>query len=250
MIDSALEDRMHLAQQISSMVLSLRKKEGLKVRQPLAKILVPALKEELKSQLEMVKDLILSEVNVKELEIVMVNAGETSVFEKLAKPNFRLLGPKFGKNLKVATGLISRLTQEQIAALESGSEIQDENQVIAISIEDVEISTKDIPGMLVTSENGVTVALDITLSEELKREGIARELVNRIQNARKDSGFEVTDKINVVLSPDTLLTPAVQDNANYIKAETLANNISFDDSVKSDWIEFDGVKTKMTVEKV
>jgi isoleucyl-tRNA synthetase len=208
------------------------------------------LKEEVKHQLELVKDLILSEVNVKELEMVLVNTGETSVFEKLAKPNFRLLGPKFGKNLKVATGLISKLTQDQIAELESGSEIQDENNIIAISIDDVEISTKDIPGMLVSSENGMTVALDITLNEALKQEGIARELINRIQNTRKDSGFEVTDKIDISLFSDTLLKPAVEENLEYIKTETLANNISFVENVSGDWIEFDGVKTKMSVEKV
>jgi len=249
-IDSSLEDRMHMAQQVSSMVLSLRKKESLKVRQPLARILVPVMKEEVKHQLELVKDLILSEVNVKELEMVLVNTGETSVFEKLAKPNFRLLGPKFGKNLKVATGLISKLTQDQIAELESGSEIQDDNNIIAISIDDVEISTKDIPGMLVSSENGMTVALDITLNEALKQEGIARELINRIQNTRKDSGFEVTDKIDISLFSDTLLKPAVEENLEYIKTETLANNISFVENVSGDWIEFDGVKTKMSVEKV
>jgi isoleucyl-tRNA synthetase len=208
------------------------------------------LKEEVKHQLELVKDLILSEVNVKELEMVLVNTGETSVFEKLAKPNFRLLGPKFGKNLKVATGLISKLTQDQIAELESGSEIQDDNNIIAISIDDVEISTKDIPGMLVSSENGMTFALDITLNEALKQEGIARELINRIQNTRKDSGFEVTDKIDISLFSDTLLKPAVEENLEYIKTETLANNISFVENVSGDWIEFDGVKTKMSVEKV
>jgi isoleucyl-tRNA synthetase len=208
------------------------------------------MKEEVKHQLELVKDLILSEVNVKELEMVLVNTGETSVFEKLAKPNFRLLGPKFGKNLKVATGLISKLTQDQIAELESGSEIQDDNNIIAISIDDVEISTKDIPGMLVSSENGMTVALDITLNEALKQEGIARELINRIQNTRKDSGFEVTDKIDISLFSDTLLKPAVEENLEYIKTETLANNISFVENVSGDWIEFDGVKTKMSVEKV
>jgi isoleucyl-tRNA synthetase len=239
-----------MAQQVSSMVLSLRKKESLKVRQPLARILVPVLKEEVKTQLELVKDLILSEVNVKELETVLVHSGKTSVFEKLAKPNFRLLGPKFGKNLKVATGLISKLTQDQIVELESGAEIQDENKIIAISIEDVEISTKDIPGMLVSSENGMTVALDITLNDALKQEGIARELINRIQNTRKDSGFEVTDKIDISLFPDELLKPAIEHNLEYIKAETLANNISFQENVSSDWIEFDGVKTKMSVEKV
>ncbi len=249
-IDSSLEDRMHMAQQVSSMVLSLRKKESLKVRQPLARILVPVLKEEVKHQLELVKDLILSEVNVKELEMVLINTGETSVFEKLAKPNFRLLGPKFGKNLKIATVLISKLTQDQIAELESGTEIQDENNIISISIDDVEISTKDIPGMLVSSENGITVALDITLNDALKQEGIARELINRIQNTRKDSGFEVTDKIDISLFPDALLKAAIEENLEYIKAETLAENISFKENVSCDWIEFDGVKTKMFVEKV
>jgi isoleucyl-tRNA synthetase len=251
MVDSALEDRMHLAQQISSMVLSLRKKEGLKVRQPLARILVPVLQEEVKSQLALVKDLILSEVNVKELEMVLAT-GADSVFEKNIKPNFKVLGPRFGKNMKLAAGYISGLSQTDIAALEQGETLSTSlgDTPAEFTLSDVEISTKDIPGMLVVTENGTTVALDITLNEELKSEGIARELINRIQNTRKDSGFEVTDRINIALYPDELLQSAVNGNLEYIKTETLANNISFAEDVTNDWIEFDGVKTKMAVEKV
>ncbi len=250
-IDKDLENRMHLAQQISSMVLSLRKKEGLKVRQPLARILVPVLNKNVVHQLELIKDLILSEVNVKELKMVMAT-GADSVFEKQIKPNFKVLGPRFGRNMKLVAGAITAFNQAQIAELESKGELEilvgDEKNTISES--DVEISTKDIPGMLVMTENGITVALDIELNDALKQEGIARELVNRIQNTRKDQGFEVTDRITVVLHPDLQLKAAVESFEDYIKTETLANNILFKDDVKNDWIEFDNVRTKMNVVKV
>ena len=248
-IDRELELRMQLAQHISSMVLSLRKREGIKVRQPLQKILVPVMNEAEEARLLKVQDLILSEVNVKEMDIVHGTAG---VFVKHIKPNFKALGPRYGRQMKEISGLISNFSQDEIVQIEStGSSTVTlaDGMEIELELTDVEIHTKDIPEMLVMSENGVTVALDIILSEELKQEGIARELVNRVQNIRKDTGLDITDRIAISVYPDAALETAVNRNRDYIRNETLADDIIFDEYTVGDWLQFDGVKTKIAVLK-
>src|SRR5690554_3711150 len=200
-IDKALERRMQNAQTISSLVLSLRKKEMIKVRQPLQKVMIPVLDEGQKHDIQMVADLIKAEVNVKEIELLDDASG---VLVKQIKPNFKVLGPRFGKDMGLISKTIQAFSQEQINELEKNNTISIEinKNSIILSSEEVEITSQDIPGWLVASANGITVALDVTISEELKKEGIARELVNRIQNIRKDSGFEVTDKVKVQIQTE------------------------------------------------
>ena len=225
-IDEDLEQRMEIAQKLSSMVLALRKKESLKVRQPLQKMMVPILDPTFKRQLQDVEELILSEVNVKELEYLEETAG---VLVKKVKADFKKLGPKFGKDMKLVAAAINQLSQEQIIELESNGSINlvlpEKN--IALDVSDVEISSEDIPSWLVATEGKYTVALDVTLSEELREEGVAREVVNRIQNFRKEAGFEVTDKINISLEIIPQISSAIENNKNYICSETLANDLSF-----------------------
>lgn len=225
LLDEALEERMALAQNISSLVLSLRKKTGINVRQPLNKILLPVLDSGFQQQVEKVKDLILSETNVKHIEYITDTSG---IISKRIKPNFKTLGPKVGKLMKDAANFISSLSQEKISQIEQGGKIYFEagNTSAAIGIEDVEIIAEDVPGWQVANMGKLTVALDVTISNELKQEGISRELVNRIQNLRKEQGFEVTDKITVQMSRDTTITEAVNNNLSYICAEILAG--SFD----------------------
>ena len=193
-IDKDLEIRMGYAQQISSMILSLRKKENIKVRQPLQKIMIPVLDNDFQRQVEAVKDLILSEVNIKEIEFL---TDTTGVLVKKIKPNFKTLGPKHGKHMKSISAAVNQFGQEEIVQVEKnkGYQLNINNEILNLELEDFEITTDDIPGWLVISENGITVALDITISSELKEEGIAREFVNRIQNLRKESGLDVTDTI-------------------------------------------------------
>ena len=223
-IDTALEEQMRLAQDLTSMVFSLRKKENLRVRQPLQKMMVPVLNDKVKSQIEAVKDLVLSEVNVKELEFMTSDSG---ILVKKVKPNFKTLGPKFGQQMKAISQAISQFTSEDISTIEQeesyplnigGSEIQ-------IDLSDVIITTEDIPGWVVTSMNGNTVALDISLSDNLISEGLAREVINRVQNLRKELGFEVTDRIEITLSAEEKLANAINNNLNYICSETLADEI-------------------------
>ena len=223
-IDTILEEQMRLAQDLTSMVFSLRKKENLRVRQPLQKMMVPVLNDKVKSQIEAVKELVLSEVNVKELEFMTSDSG---ILVKKVKPNFKTLGPKFGQQMKAISQAISQFTSEDISTIEEeesypldigGSEIQ-------IDLSDVIITTEDIPGWVVTSMNGITVALDISLSDNLISEGLAREVINRVQNLRKDLGFEVTDRIEITLSAEEKLANAINNNLNYICSETLADEI-------------------------
>ncbi len=223
-IDTALEEQMRLAQDLTSMVFSLRKKENLRVRQPLQKMMVPVLNDKVKSQIEAVKELVLSEVNVKELEFMTSDSG---ILVKKVKPNFKTLGPKFGQQMKAISQTISQFTSEDINIIEQeesyplnigGSEIQ-------IDLSDVIITTEDIPGWVVTSINGNTVALDISLSDNLISEGLAREVINRVQNLRKDLGFEVTDRIEITLGAEEKLANAINNNLNYICSETLADEI-------------------------
>ena len=250
-IDHDLEQRMALAQTASSLALSLRKKENIRVRQPLQKIMIPVIDAEFEKHLKQVEDLILSEVNVKELQYIK----DDGVFVKSIKPNFNTLGPKVGKNMKVLAGRVAQFEQSEIQTLESeGSITLDLNGESFVLIkDDVEISTKDIPGWSMASEGIVTVALDITISEELRSEGIARELVNRIQNMRKESGLDVTDKIILMVEKQAEVTRAVESNKNYICDETLASELSLQEAITNDKainVEVeDGISTKIFLQK-
>ncbi|MEQ8624960.1 MAG: isoleucine--tRNA ligase [Vicingaceae bacterium] len=223
-IDTDLEQRMEIAQKLSSMVLALRKKESIKVRQPLQKMMVPILDPTFKRQLQEVEALILSEVNVKELEYLEETAG---VLVKKIKPDFKKLGPKFGKDMKLVAAAVNQLSQEEIASLESKGSIDLplEDRRISLDLDDVEITSEDIPGWLVATEGKYTVALDISLSDELRQEGVAREMVNRIQNFRKEAGFEVTDKIALKVQTAPVIDEAIANNKDYICSETLASSL-------------------------
>jgi isoleucyl-tRNA synthetase len=229
-VDKDLEERMQLAQKISSQVLSLRKKSEIRVRQPLNKIMLPLVSERFKRQVEKVKDLILSEVNIKDVEFLSETSG---VLVKRIKPDFKALGPKYGKLMKLIAKELSALEQSEIMKLEqNGSmEMELEGQAVIITTGDVEIITEDIPGLVVSTMNNVTVALDITITKELREEGLAREIVNRIQNIRKDQGFEVTDTINVKLAGNYEIASAVENNFSYICSETLAKSFNLVDSL-------------------
>ncbi len=248
-VDKSLESKMMKAQTVSSLVLSLRKKEMIKVRQPLQKVIIPAFDANFKAEINAVSDLIKAEVNVKEIELLDDASG---VLVKQIKPNFKALGPRFGKDMGLISKEIQSLSAEQINELDSEGELTlvVSGNSILLTSEDVEISSQDIPGWLVANSNGITVALDITLTEELIKEGIARELVNRIQNLRKDSGFEVTDKIKVYLQYHEALEKAVNANENYIKSETLTDTLVFEADLKNGTeIEFDNIKTRILISK-
>lgn len=248
-VDKSLESRMEKAQTISSLVLSLRKKEMIKVRQPLQKVMIPVLDAKQKAEIEAVSDLIKAEVNVKEVALLDDASG---ILVKQIKPNFKALGPRFGKDMGLISKEIQNFSQEQINELDkNGSlDIVISGKSINLTTEDVEISSQDIEGWLVANANGITVALDITISDELKKEGIARELVNRIQNIRKDSGFEVTDKIKVRVQKDGILEEALRANQEYIKAETLTEELIIEDKVENGTeIEFDEIKTSILISK-
>ena len=248
-VNKSLESKMQKAQTISSLVLSLRKKEMIKVRQPLQKVMIPVLDNNQRLEIEAISDLVKAEVNVKEIVLLDDASG---ILVKQIKPNFKTLGPRFGKDMGLISNKIKALTAEEIQELETvGSlSIVMSGNTITLSQDDVEISSQDIEGWLVANSNGITVALDITISEELKQEGIARELVNRIQNIRKDSGFEVTDKIKVYLESNKVLEQAVQANENYIKSETLTDTLIFEERVNNgSEIEFDDIKTKILIVK-
>ncbi|GIM55110.1 isoleucine--tRNA ligase [Capnocytophaga cynodegmi] len=248
-IDKSLESKMEKAQNISSLVLSLRKKEMIKVRQPLQKIMIPVSNEAEKREIEAVADLIKSEVNVKEIELLEDASG---ILVKQIKPNFKTLGPRFGKDMKLVVAQIQNFTQEDIHNIEKNREIiiKLEEKDVTLSIEDVEITTQDIEGWLVASSGNLLVALDIHITDELRKEGIARDLVNRIQNIRKDSGFDVTDKINICIQKQKAVEEAVSDNLEYIKSETLTSELTFAENVSGEPIEFDDIVTKISVEKV
>lgn len=248
-VDKSLESKMMKAQTVSSLVLSLRKKEMIKVRQPLQKVMIPILDENQRTEIEAVSDLIKAEVNVKEIELLDDASG---VLVKQIKPNFKTLGPRFGKDMGLISKEIQNFSQEQINEIEAKGllTLVISGKSIILTSEDVEISSQDIPGWLVANSNGITVALDITLTEELKNEGIARELVNRIQNIRKESGFDVTDKINVQLLREPILEKAVKANEIYIKTETLTENLIFVDQLKNGIeIEFDDIRTGILISK-
>ncbi|WP_026978923.1 isoleucine--tRNA ligase [Flavobacterium tegetincola] len=248
-VDKSLESKMGKAQTISSLVLSLRKKEMIKVRQPLQKIMIPVLNEDFRAEIEAISDLIKAEVNVKEIELIDDASG---ILVKQIKPNFKTLGPRFGKDMGLISKKIQDFSQDQINELDrNGLLVIDlSGNSITLTKEDVEISSQDIEGLLVANSGTITVALDITLTEELKDEGIARELVNRIQNLRKDSGFEVTDKIIVYLQKNPALEKAVSQNETYIQSETLTKEIIFEETIENGTpIEFDDIKTILTIIK-
>jgi isoleucyl-tRNA synthetase len=241
-IDIDLEERMAIAQKATSLILSIRKKEKHRVRQPLAKVMIPILDEKFERQLKSVEGLILSEVNVKELEYLKETAG---IIEKSIKANFKTLGPKYGKQMKQIAGAISQMNQTDISAFESAGMyvLSIDGGTVTISLEDADIMSKDIPGWAVASEAGITVALDLTLTDELEEEGLARELVNRIQNLRKDKGLEVTDRINLTILNQANINKAVTNNLKYICDETLAENlelVSILDSPESVEVELVG----------
>ncbi|MDX1751826.1 MAG: isoleucine--tRNA ligase [Salinimicrobium sediminis] len=248
-VDKELERQMQKAQTISSLVLSLRKKEMIKVRQPLQRIMIPVLDEQQKKEIKAVADLIKSEVNVKELELIDDASG---ILVKQIKPNFKVLGPRFGKDMKLIAAKINSFTSADIQSIEREGKIEvDVNgKLLTLESGDVEITSQDIEGWLVANSGNITVALDITISEELKREGIARELVNRIQNFRKDSGFEVTDKIDVTLQKDGTVEEAVEQNIEYIKTETLTANLDLAEEVNNGLeVSFDEVTTRLLIKK-
>ncbi|WP_281227503.1 isoleucine--tRNA ligase [Flavobacterium aquiphilum] len=248
-VNKMLESKMQKAQTISSLVLSLRKKEMIKVRQPLQKVMIPVLDENQRLEIEAVSDLIKAEVNVKEIVLLDDASG---ILIKQIKPNFKALGPRFGKDMGLISKEIQNLSTEQISQFdrEGSLTVVIAGKSVILSLEDVEISSQDIEGWLVANSNGITVALDITISPELKQEGIARELVNRIQNIRKDAGFEVTDKVKVLLQNEDTLKMAVKANEGYIKSETLTEVLVFEEDIKNGTeIDFDGITTKIIITK-
>ena len=230
LINTELEARMQMAQDVTSMVLALRRKVNIKVRQPLQCIMIPVVDEDQKRHIEAVKDLIMSEVNVKEVRFV---EGASGVLVKKVKCDFKKLGPKFGKQMKAVAAAVSEMSQEAIAELEKNGKytFQLDGGEAVVEATDVEIFSEDIPGWLVANEGKLTVALEVTVTEELKREGIARELVNRIQNIRKSSGFEITDKINIILSKNPDTDGAVNEYNTYICNQVLANSLTLADEV-------------------
>ena len=248
-VNKTLESKMQKAQTISSLVLSLRKKEMIKVRQPLQKVMIPVLDENQRAEIEAISDLVKAEVNVKEIELLDDASG---VLVKQIKPNFKALGPRFGKDMGLISKEIQGFSADQINQLDKQGtlDIVIAGNSVTLSLEDVEITSQDIEGWLVANSNGITVALDITLTEELKNEGIARELVNRIQNIRKDSGFEVTDKIKVQIKRNGILEDAVSKNEDYIKSETLTDELVFADTLENGTeIEFDDIRTIILISK-
>ncbi|MCP4520188.1 MAG: isoleucine--tRNA ligase [Cytophagales bacterium] len=250
-IDLALEQRMEYAQRISSSVHALRKGEKLKVRQPLSKVLIPVLNDEFKTQIEAVEDLICTEVNIKGIEYLADD--ENSILVKKIKPNFRKLGQQFGKNMKVVAGLINQMSQEDISAIERNNafEIEVAGEKHTLTAEDVEINFQDIEGWLVASDSELTVALDITLTENLKQEGFARDVVNRIQNLRKESGLEIQDKINItILAENEWIKTALEANQTYVCTETQALSLNFTPSVENGTVlEIDEHQLTLTIEK-
>jgi isoleucyl-tRNA synthetase len=240
---------MSLAQQITSMALALRKKERIRVRQPLQKIMIPVDSQLMKEQINSVSGILISELNIKEIEFI---PSDSEILTKKIKPNFKNLGPKFGKDMKLIASKVNQFTSEDIKRIEKETSYKISDK-ITIDISDVEISSADIPGLQVMSQDGITVALDVSVSEELKKEGLAREFVNRIQNVRKEKAFDVTDKISIVVEKNVVLEKAITDNLSYICGETLAdsleiNAVNNNDKVLIDLI--DGLSVNVEVKKI
>ncbi len=249
MVDESLQNKMKKAQIISSLVLSIRQKEKIKVRQPLQKIMIPVRDTQERKEIAAVADLIKSEVNVKEIELL---DDASNILVKSIKPNYKVLGPKFGNEMKQIATAIGMFGPHDIQKIEQQGEIslKIENKIIILQFQDVEITSQDIEGWLVASSGLITVALDVTINDSLRNEGIARELVNRIQNMRKDSGLEVTDRIDVKILKDGLVERAVENNLTYIKAETLTAQLDFEEKLENGTeVTFDEVNTKLFIEK-
>ncbi len=250
-VDKRLEERMQIAQDISSAVLALRRKESIKVRQPLMQIMIPVLTEQQHDDVEAVRDLILNEVNVKELKYVDNAAG---VLVKRVKPDFKKLGPRYGKIMKQLAAEVQNMTQDAIFTFErEGNYSFDiDNQTATIELADVEIISEDIPGWLVANAGKLTVALDITITDSLRKEGVARELVNRIQNIRKSSGFEITDRISIIISENEQVRDAISDYREYIASQVLADSIemSLSELASGQDVDMDGYILRMSVEKI
>ncbi len=247
LVDSDLEERMRMAQKITSMVLALRRKVNIKVRQPLQCIMIPATDDEQRRHIEAVMALIVNEVNVKELKFV----EGSGVLVKKVKCNFRTMGKKFGKLMKGIAAQMGELSQEDIVAFEKNGAItlNIDNQEVVVDATDVEIISEDIPGWLVANEGNLTVALEVELNDELRKEGMARELINRIQNLRKDCGLEITDRIEVTVQPNEQLNAAIDIFSDYIKGQVLADNIILADNDGAE-IDFDDFKANIKVEKI
>ena len=252
-IDSVLEEQMDIAQRVSSMILALRRKVSIKVRQPLSKIMIPILDKSLQDNFEAVRSLVLSEVNVKDVEYI---TDTTGVLVKKIKPNFKTLGPKYGKLMKQISQAVAKMTQEDIVAFERNNsfELNINDEEIKLSLEDVEITSEDIPGWLVANDGRLTVALDINVTEELRKEGIAREFINRIQNIRKESNFDVTDKINVQIQKHDLINDAIKKFESYIGTQTLAKSINLIDAFEQNdahSVEIEeGIKTNIKISRI
>ena len=250
-IDTELEKQMELAQEVTSMVLGLRRKVQIKVRQPLAKLMIPVADETMQNRLEAVKNIILSEINVKELEYITDTVG---VLTKRIKPNFKTLGPKYGKYMKAISAQVATMDQRTIADFErSGAyEMSVGDEKIELTLADVEIISEDVPGWQVANFGALTVALDIQISTELREEGIARELINRIQNARKESGLDVTDRITLGIGSHSEIDNAVNNLSSYIATQVLATAVTIETEQREGdiEIEIDDIKTFIRVSKV
>ena len=248
-IDKALEERMEAAQLISSLVLSLRKKANIRVRQPLSKIMIPVANEEMKAQIEKVSHLIKSEVNIKEIEFL---SPDNNILVKNVKPNFKTLGKKYGKQMKQIQAYFTNMSQDEIHAFEKngGTHLDVDGVDVELTLEDALISTQDIPGWAVTSQDDLTVALDMTITDELMQEGLAREIVNRVQNLRKTGGFEVTDRIELLIEKNEKTNTAVAKYGDYICNETLATITEVDalDGVEAEEL-VEGVNVKLMIKK-
>ncbi len=248
-VDKSLEHKMQKAQSVSSLALSLRKKEKIKVRQPLQRIMIPVLNDAERQEIQAIENLIKNEINVKEIELIDDASG---ILVKQIKPNFKNLGPRFGKDMKLIAKEIQNFDQETIAQIEKTgtTAIEINNKMINLDISDVEISSQDIEGWLVANSGALTVALDVTITPELRKEGIARELINRIQNIRKDSGLEVTDKIAITFEEHEVIKDAITNNEAYIKTETLTESIDFVSNITNGTpIAFDNLETQLVIKK-
>ena len=229
------------------MGLSLRKKCKIRVRQPLRKIMVPCLSDEFGRQIRAVENLILSELNIKQVELL----SDASMFVKQIKPDFKKMGPRYGKDMKVVAARIQAMGQGEIAALEKAGVlvVEADGRTFEVSAAEVEITTQDVEGSVVASEDGITVALDITIDEELRAEGIAREVINRIQNMRKEQGLNVGDRIEVLINAPQDVKLAIESNIDYICSETLSDALTFTQTEAGETVEFDDVKLSINIQK-
>jgi isoleucyl-tRNA synthetase len=241
---------MQQAQQIASMVLSLRKKEMIKVRQPLQRIMIPVTDAADREAILAVADLIKSEVNVKEVELIDDASG---ILVKQIKPNFKVLGPRFGKDMRLVAAAVQQLSQQEIAGLEKEGQksLLIAEKIVILTKDDVEITSQDIEGWLVANQGSLTVALDVTITDDLRKEGNARELVNRVQNLRKETGLEVTDKIRLIIEKNDILEASIAANEGYIKTETLTSELVYTASLdKGVAVDFDDISTHIQIEKM